>query len=62
MTRPWGSVRVTAMIGLSRWKTSLFRDTRRDAYLLPLKAAVRAKEAVRAGDTVEVTVRIENAA
>ena len=52
--RAWGSLPVTARIGGTRWKTSVFWDRKRAAYLLPVKAAVRAKEQLRAGDLPEV--------
>lgn len=54
--KPGGSLPVTARIGVTRWKTSLFDDRKRDAYLLPLKAQVRAKEQLRAGELAEVTL------
>ncbi|MBM3797136.1 MAG: DUF1905 domain-containing protein [Acidobacteria bacterium] len=56
-TKAWGSVSVTAMAPLgTRWKTSLFRDTKRNAYLLLVKAAVRAKEQWRVSDWAEITL------
>ena len=55
-SKAWGSLRVTAIIGATRWKTSLFRDRKRDAYLLPLKAPVRVKEQLCAGEVAEVTI------
>lgn len=58
-SKPFGSLRVTAKIGNTRWKSSVFRDTKRGAYLLPVKAAVRAAEQLRAGDTVEVFLLAE---
>ncbi|MBI2688273.1 MAG: DUF1905 domain-containing protein [Acidobacteria bacterium] len=58
-SKTWGSVRVTATIGMTRWKTSIFRDRKHDSYLLPVKASVRAKEHLRAGDTVEIAVVAE---
>lgn len=54
-----GTARVTARIGSSRWKTSVFWDTKRTAFLLPVKAAVRAKEQLQAGAMVEVDLRAE---
>lgn len=54
--KPFGSVRVTARIGRTRWQTSLFPDGRLDAYLLPLKADVRRREQIVDGMTVEVTL------
>lgn len=60
-SKPGGTVKVTAIIGHTTWKTSLFRDETRNTYLLPVKAAVRQKEQLRDGDTVEVTVIVEQA-
>ncbi len=51
----WGMLPVTARIGGTRWKTSLYPKD--GAYVLPLKARVRAAEDLREGDAV--TVRLE---
>jgi hypothetical protein len=56
--RGWGSVRVEATLGNSRWMTSIFPDSKRNSYLLPLKAAVRAAEKVGTGDTVRISLRL----
>lgn len=56
--KPGGTVAVEAVIGRTKWKTSLFRDTKRDSFLLPVKALVRGKEQLRAGDDVEVSLRL----
>ncbi len=56
LRKPFGSFRVKARTGLSSWETSLFADTKRKAFLLPLKADVRRKEKIALGDTIEVTV------
>jgi hypothetical protein len=55
----FGSVRVHAAIGRSRWKTSIFPDRKAGAYLLPVKAAVRTKEQLRAGELVEVLLVLD---
>ncbi len=52
----WGSVKVTARIGATTWQTSIFPDSTRGSYLLPLKKAVRTAESIVAGDTVHVTL------
>lgn len=52
----FGSVRVHATIGATAWDTSVFPDTERDSFLLPVKAAVRRAERVETGDRVSVTV------
>jgi hypothetical protein len=57
--KPGGSLRVGARIGATRWKSSLFYDTKRVAYLLPVKAAVRAKEQLRDRDMVKVNLVME---
>jgi hypothetical protein len=57
--KPGGSLRVTATVGRTRWRTSIFRDRKQSAYLLPLKASVRAKEQLRPGDLVEVVLLAE---
>jgi hypothetical protein len=54
----WGSIRVIATVGRTSWKTSIFPDKKRGAYLLPLKAAVRTKEKIEPGDTVAVTIEL----
>lgn len=54
----WGSLRVEATVGASTWRTSLFPDSKAGAFLLPIKAAVRKKEKIAAGDTVLVTVEV----
>jgi hypothetical protein len=56
LKRAWGSVGVTATIGTTDWRTSLFPDRKRGACLLPVKASVRTKEQISAGDTITVTL------
>ncbi|NIJ66271.1 hypothetical protein FHR20_003244 [Sphingomonas leidyi] len=53
----FGSIRVTASIGGTHWKTSLFPDRESGGYLLPVKADIRRRAGLSAGD--EVTVRLE---
>ncbi|HTU14210.1 MAG TPA: DUF1905 domain-containing protein [Solirubrobacterales bacterium] len=55
--KPFGMAPVEVTVGESTWKTSLFADTKRDSYLLPLKAEIRRRERLEAGD--EVRVRID---
>lgn len=55
--RGWGSIRVTATIGDTKWQTSVFPSKESGGYLLPVKAAVRKAEGLTAGDAV--TVRLE---
>jgi hypothetical protein len=53
----FGSIRVTAIIGDTRWQTSLFPHRETGGLLLPLKAEVRRREGIEAGH--EVIVRLE---
>lgn len=56
MPRPFGSIGVRAAIGPTSWNTSLFADRARGSYLLPVKADVRRRAGVGAGDTIVVTL------
>ncbi len=56
--RGWGAVRVLVTIGNTAWETSIFPDSKRSAYLLPIKADVRKKEKITAGDKVTVKLKI----
>jgi len=60
-TRPrrgFGSVRVRVTVGKTSWKTSIFPDSKYGAYVLPLKADVRKKEGIVAGDKISFSVRL----
>ncbi|BCM18521.1 DUF1905 domain-containing protein [Mesorhizobium sp. J8] len=59
LARPWGSLGVTASIGKTRWQTSLFPDRASGSLLLPLKAPVRLREGLKAGDTPTLTIEVE---
>jgi hypothetical protein len=52
----FGSLPVSARIGRSSWRTSIFPEAQR-GYVLPVKAAVRRAEGLDLGD--EVTVEVE---
>ena len=54
--RGWGSVRVSAKIGKTRFDTSVFPDSKSGTYLLPVKVAVRRKEGIDPGDPVSVSL------
>lgn len=59
--RGFGSVRVHAQIGVTSWSTSVFPDARREAFVLPVKKAVRVAEGIDAGDRVTVTLTLADA-
>ena len=56
--RPFGAVAAQLTIARTTWSTSLFADTRRQAYLLPVKADVRRAERLEDGDRVTVTISL----
>lgn len=57
MPRGFGSVRVEASIGDVTWQTSVFPQNS-GGYLLPVKAEIRRRAAIAAGDEVSVTLKL----
>ena len=55
--RGFGSVRVAVSINGVSWRTSIFPQ-KDGGYLLPLKADVRRRCGIAAGDQVEVTLEL----
>ncbi len=53
--RGFGSVRVAATIGAVTWRTSVFPQ-KSGGYILPIKADVRRRAEISAGDAVTVTL------
>ena len=54
--RGFGSVRVRVSVGTSTWQTSIFPGG--DAFVLPIKRAVRQAEKLEAGDRAAVTLEL----
>ncbi|MFM8438475.1 MAG: DUF1905 domain-containing protein [Candidatus Kapaibacterium sp.] len=54
----WGRMNVVAEVGTTRWRTSMWFDTKHDTYLLPLRADIRLKENVSVGDVIDGQVRV----
>jgi Domain of unknown function (DUF1905) len=54
----FGSIRVEATVGSTRWTTSLFPDKTQRTYLLPVKKGIRVVEDLETGDVVLVSLRI----
>ncbi len=59
LMRSFGSLRVSALIGKTKWNTSIFFDTEANAFLLPVKADVRRKEKIAVGDAVTCSIAFE---
>lgn len=58
-SRPgFGSVRVSVTIGGTTWATSIFPDSARGTYVLPIKKAVRTAEGLEDGDSVGVSLTV----
>ena len=55
----FGTVRVTALIGETAWKTSLFPDSKRGAFVLPIKAEVRRKQKLQDGAETHVALELD---
>lgn len=54
----FGSIRVEVAIGDTRWKTSIFPDTKRGTFVLPVKKSVRVAEGLGAGTVAKVTLEV----
>lgn len=57
VTYGWGAIPVTAQIGRTDFKTSLF--PKGELYLVPIKDAVRRAEGLMLGDEVTVQLRLD---
>ena len=58
--RGFGSVRVEVGVGATTWRTSVFPDSARGCYVLPVKKAVRKAQGIEPGDTAHVTVELRD--
>jgi len=56
--RAWGMIKVRAGICSSTWDTTIWPDKASGSFLLPVKAAVRKKEGIAAGDSADVVLRL----
>lgn len=57
-----GSVPVEVTVGSTRWTTSIFPDSKRATYVLPMKKAVREAEGLTEDEPVEVQITVRPAA
>jgi hypothetical protein len=56
LARGFGSLRVEVTIGATTWLTSIFPDSKRGTYVLPVKKQVRVAEQLTAGTPATVTL------
>lgn len=54
----WGRMKVTANIGNSEWRTSIWFDTKQGIYMLPIKAEIRKKEKIVVNQDVKIILSI----
>jgi hypothetical protein len=58
LSRGFGSVPVNVTIGKTKWKTSIFPDSKKGLYMLPIKAQVRKKEGIVSGQKINLVIDI----
>lgn len=58
MPRGFGAVRVRVTVGGSTWMTSVFPDSARGAYVLPVKKPVRVAEQLAEGEELRVLLEV----
>jgi len=58
MSRGFGSIKVQVKIGSSLWPTSIFPDSRLNAFLLPVKKDVRTTNNLTAGDSINYEIEL----
>jgi hypothetical protein len=56
VTYGWGMIPVSATIGKTKWKTSMF--PKEGSYVLPIKTSVRKAEKLEEGDTVTIRLQV----
>ena len=59
-SKAFGSVRVDAAVGKSRWRTSLFPDSKSGSYLLSFKAEISRTQSLAIGDNISVSLEVLN--
>ena len=59
--RGFGSIRVRVTVGATTWSTSVFPSTEQNAYVLPMKKAVRRAEGLEPDAPVHVTIEPRDA-
>ncbi|WP_035483138.1 DUF1905 domain-containing protein [Gaetbulibacter saemankumensis] len=52
----WGRMKAIAEIGSKRWETAIWFDTKRNTYILPIKAEIRKKLNLTTNDMIHLTI------
>jgi hypothetical protein len=56
--RGFGSLRVEVTVGATRWQTSIFPDSKRGTYVLPVKKPVREAEGLVDGSAAQFRLEL----
>ncbi len=54
----FGSLKVIVRVGTTKWKTSIFPESKSGNYFLLLKSQLRKKENIKIGDEIPFTIEI----
>jgi hypothetical protein len=54
----WGRLKTAAKVGNTEWKTTIWFDTKKNSYLLPLKSDVRKNEKLIENQEINVELYI----
>ena len=54
----FGSIKVEVTVGGTTWRTSIFPNTKRGCFILPVKKAVRVAEDLDDGTPADVNLRV----
>ena len=54
----WGRLKTKAEIASHTWETAIWFDTKRNTYLLPLKADVRRQLKLKIDDILEIKIHV----
>lgn len=52
----WGRMKAQSVIKDVTWKTSIWFDTKKDTYILPVKSEIRSKLSLKEDDLLHVSV------
>ncbi|WP_288956597.1 DUF1905 domain-containing protein [uncultured Polaribacter sp.] len=52
----WGRMKVVAIVKEIEWKTSIWFDTKRNIYLLPIKAEIRKKANLKVDSEFNISI------
>lgn len=58
MEEGWGRLKVSVLVGKSQWQSAIWFDTKRDTYILPLKAEIRKREKLMPNQEILVLILI----